>query len=478
MKLGKLMGLSSALAMSAMPLMAQEATPAALSKQLDELLRVQRQQAEQIESLKKQIEVLKGQPAIPGAKAATPEPQIAELQQRVDALTESSKKSFAGQFNPAFGFVGETVFGYRSTGSDKNGGPRPGGFDANLRSGELTLQAAIDPFAKGYLVVNGSADTTGEAALGIEEAALVTTSLPGNLTIRTGRFFADFGRLSFRHDHELPFVNRPLVLDNFIAGESRTDGLEVNWLLPTRHYINLAAGVGTHLGGDVTPNPGTFRTAGELTFWTHLSSFWELTPNLTLEGGVSALLNNRTDDRGGALVQADGSTLTERRRMVTGVDLTLRYQPLDAAAYRGFEWGTELLFNHGDYDFDPDGSLDPANPTGTPGFPALSGDEFRGRVRTMGLYTYLATKLNREWTTGFLFDWVQNLPGVAVAPYAQPDTYRYSPYLTWKPSETQMLRLQYSYTAERPASGRADDHAIYLQWTYVLGSHSHGFRDR
>jgi hypothetical protein len=41
-----------------------------------------------------------------------------------------------------------------------------------------------------------------------------------------------------------------------------------------------------------------------------------------------------------------------------------------------------------------------------------------------------------------------------------------------------MLRLQYSYTAERPASGRADDHAVYLQWTYVIGSHSHGFRDR
>ncbi|MFM8471619.1 MAG: hypothetical protein ACKODH_16925, partial [Limisphaerales bacterium] len=224
------MGLSSALAVSAMSLVAQEANPAALSKQLEELLRVQKQQAEQIESLKKQIEILKGQPAIPGAKAATPEPQIAELQQRVDALTESSKKTFAGQFNPAFGFVGETVFGYRSTGSDKNGGSRPGGFDAHLRSGELTLQAAIDPFAKGYLVVNGSADSTGEAALGIEEAALVSTSLPGTLTLRAGRFFADFGRLSFRHEHDLPFVNRPLVLENFIAGESKSDGGEFSWL--------------------------------------------------------------------------------------------------------------------------------------------------------------------------------------------------------------------------------------------------------
>ena len=219
----------------------------------------------------------------------------------------------------ALGFVGETVFGYRGTGSEKNGSARPGGFDVNLRSAEITLQAAIDPFAKGYLVVNGSADSRGEATLGIEEAAVITTALPGNLTVRAGRFFADFGRLSFRHDHELPFVNRPLVLDNFIGGEARTDGAELNWMLPTAHYVNLAAGVGTQLGGDALPNVGTFRAANELTFWTHLSSFWELTPNVTLEGGVSALLNDRTDDRGGALGQADGSTLTERRRALAGL---------------------------------------------------------------------------------------------------------------------------------------------------------------
>mgnify|MGYP003342735863 CR=1 FL=1 len=37
--------------------------------------------------------------------------------------------------------------------------------------------------------------------LSVEEAALVTTSLPWNLTAQAGRFFADFGRLSAIHDH-------------------------------------------------------------------------------------------------------------------------------------------------------------------------------------------------------------------------------------------------------------------------------------
>ena len=47
MKFSRLVGLSSALALSAMPLVAQEANPAAFSKQLEALLRVQKQQAEQ-----------------------------------------------------------------------------------------------------------------------------------------------------------------------------------------------------------------------------------------------------------------------------------------------------------------------------------------------------------------------------------------------------------------------------------------------
>ena len=113
------------------------------------------------------------------------------------------------------------------------------------RSVEMDLSASVDPFAKGYAVINASADAvTGEMALGVEEAALQTTSLPWNLELKAGRFFGEFGRLSYIHDHELPFVNRPLVLDQYIGGESRTDGLQVNWLLPVEHYVSLTTGAG------------------------------------------------------------------------------------------------------------------------------------------------------------------------------------------------------------------------------------------
>ena len=114
---------------------------------------------------------------------------------------------------------------------------------------ELNVAASVDPFARGYAVINASADpVTGEATAAVEEAALQTTSLPWNLTLKAGRFFGEFGRLSYIHDHELPFVNRPLVLDQYIGGESRTDGVQVNCLLPIAHYVSLTAGVGDQFG--------------------------------------------------------------------------------------------------------------------------------------------------------------------------------------------------------------------------------------
>jgi len=75
------------------------------------------------------------------------------------------------------------------------------------------------------VVANATADAhTGESTFNIEEAAIQTESLPWNLTVKAGRFFGEFGRLAYIHDHELPFRKSSLVLAQYIGGESRTDG--------------------------------------------------------------------------------------------------------------------------------------------------------------------------------------------------------------------------------------------------------------
>ena len=391
MKLKNILGWSSALCLSAMIAQAQETNqPADFDQRLKQMQESfeQRQQAMEkkfedkiaaqdavIESLKQQLASKPtNAPApavavVPPNETMTPE-QLKELNDKVDSVLEAQKKTHPGEFNPAIGVVGETVFSYRSQGSDKTGSDRPGGFDINQRSVELNIAASVDPFAKGWIVANAAADAaTGEATLSIEEAALQTTSLPWNLTLTAGRFFGEFGKLSNIHDHELPFVNRPMVLDQYIGGESQSDGLQLNWLPPIPQYVSLTVGVGDHFGGDSPKNNvGNYRAFNELNFWGRASTYFDLSPDWQLEMGVSGLWNPHTDDRGGVLVQPNGSTLTEHARKVGGVDLKLSYVPLRNNQFRSFTLGTEVLLSENRYLADPNGSLDPENPSGTLGF--------------------------------------------------------------------------------------------------------------
>ena len=380
-----------------------------------------------------------------------------ELNEKVNEVVEAQKKSILSVFNPAIGLVGETVLSYRSQGSKETGSDRPGGFDIFQRSVELNLAASVDPFARGYAVINASADPiTGEASATVEEAAIQTTSLPWNLTLKSGRFFGEFGRLSYIHDHELPFVNRPLVLDQYIGGESKTDGLQINFLLPIPHYVSLTAGVGDQFG-DTPNNVGNFRHFRELNFWGRGSTYFDLTPDVSLETGISGLFNPKTEDRGGALLQPDGSTFTEHERRLLGADLVLRYQPLRNNQFRSLTWGTELLYSDNRY---------------LVNLPKPGSAEFNRSVGSLGLYSYLAYKLHRQWTTGFLFDWVEN------AQNNHDQTFAYSPFITWAISHWNQLRLQYTHTTHNAVSDLRDDDAIYLQWAWIIGSHSHGWQER
>jgi hypothetical protein len=484
MKLKNILGWSSALCLSATVLQAQEANETEkLSKQLKQLQesfekqqsemkanfeRLMREQQAQIEALKKQIANATNAPA--GAaqtnQAAT-EQQLKELSEKVEEVVKAQTKVRPSEFNPSIGLVGETVFSYRTKGSDQTGSGRPGGFDVNQRSIELNIAAAVDPFAKGYAVINASADSaTGEATMSVEEAALQTTALPWNLELKAGRFFGEFGRLGYIHDHELPFVNRPLALDQYIGGESKTDGLQLNWLLPTPHYVSLTLGLGDQFGGDPN-NPGTFRHFREVNYFGRLSTYFDLTPDWQFETGISGLINPKTEDRAGVLVQPNGSTLTERERRLAGLDVKLSYIPLRNNQFQSFVWGTEVLYSDDRYLFDPDGSLNPNLPA-----PGLSGDEFNGHVGSLGLYSYATYKWHRQWSAGFLFDWLQN------AQNHRDETFAYSPYITWALSHWNQLRLQYTHTDHNAVSGLRSDDAIYLQWAWIIGSHAHGWQQR
>jgi len=427
-------------------------TPDASAQQLRRDLEIMKEQMRQMEDkIRQQEEAIEklSPPAAPPVAQPVPAPPAAgdreqlkqevreEVLRDIQPQLSAASKTFPSQFNPAIGLILDNVFSYR----------QHEGNNFEFRAAELGLSASIDPFARGYAIITGSSDN----GLSVEEAALVTTSLPYNLTVKGGRFFADFGRLSKFHDHDLPFVNRPVVLDRFVGGESRADGVEVSYLLPIEQYVTLTAGMYNKLGAENDRVDDTVpRDLGEFTYLGRAATFISLSDAHSVDIGATFAYTPR--------VKIDQS----QDRYLAGIDITYRYVPLSQAAYRGLVWGTEVLFNR---ESRPVGGF-PTDPTAPPP------TDFK-RNNAWGLYSHLEARLSRRFYPGFLFDYAQALdPGIG-------DTKAYSPYLTFWLSEFQRLRLQYTYV-DQASTPQQSAHAnqVFLQWTAILGSHVHGFRDR
>jgi len=452
-----------------------------LRRELEAMRKQLREMQEQIKKQQELIDKLSAQQKAPPAPSTAQAPTktaeekaadeerlrreiTASIMRRVQPQLAAANKTFPSQFNPAIGLIIDTVGSY---GSKTRG-------DFQFRAAELGLSASVDPFARGYAIITGSQDS-----FDVEEAAIVTTSLPYNLTVKGGRFFADFGRLSKFHDHDLPFVNRPIVLDRYVGGESQSDGVEVNYLVPMKQYLTLTGGWYNKMGADNDRVDNTVsRDLSQFTYLGRAATFFSLNDANSVDLGGSWAYTPEVKIDNGAM------------RNLVGVDLTYRYSPLAQASYRGLVWGTELLYNQEDR---PVGgfpttaamaaatSLErglgvPSMTTQTRSSPFALTDApltdpkplvFKRRDAT-GLYTYLEARLSQRYYPGFLFDYAQDIDHV-VGP-----TYAYSPYFTVWLSEFQRLRLQYT-RLEQPG---LHENEFFLQWTVVLGSHVHGFRDR
>src|SRR5438034_805458 len=374
-----------------------------LRRELEAMRKQLKQMQEQLERQQKLIDKLSAEKPAPAAPPAAvtaipPAAKTAEaaaadeerikrevtehIMQRLRPQLAAANKTFPSQFNPAIGLIVDTVGSY---GSKTRG-------DFELRAAELGVSASVDPFARGYAIITGS----NQGGFDVEEAAIVTTSLPYNLTFKGGRFFADFGRLSKFHDHDLPFVNRPVVLDRYVGGESQSDGVELNYLVPMRQYLTLTGGWYNKMGAENDRVDNTVsRDLSQFTYLGRAATFFNLSDANSVDlGGSWAYTPEVKIDNGAS-------------RTLAGIDLTY-------------------------------------------------------------LYSYLEARLSQRYYPGFLFDYAQDIDHVAGA------TTAYSPYLTLWLSEFNRLRLQYT-RLEQPG---LHENELFLQWTVILGSHVHSFRDR
>jgi hypothetical protein len=380
-----------------------------LKRQMSEMQGIMQKMAERLEQLERERSSASG--------------KIAAVEQSVKTIQGSPSA-----LNPSIGMAIDLTAEHRAT----NGG------SFNFRAAELGVSASIDPYARAYGFFTGSKDE-----FEVEEAAVVTTSLPWNLQARAGRFFADFGRLAKFHPHEYAFVNTPLSLERIVGGESKADGVELSYLFPTPFFLRATLGGYNKLGAENERLDDTkSRAWSRFTYLSRLHTYFDLTDNQSVELGSSLAftpsIRIRSDAQGGD-------------RTLSGVDLTYRYQPLGSTLYEGFTLGAEFFGNSERVE-------------------RSSG--FR-RMFAPGGFAYGEAKLNRQWAAGFLYD---NAPSLS-SPGKK--TIGYSPFVTWTLSEFNRLRLQYSYLDDNVREEKAErGHQFFLQWTTVLGSHTHGFRTR
>src|SRR5204862_2994993 len=93
--------------------------------------------------------------------------------------------------------------------------PQQRGF--NARNIELAFDGAVDPYFEGFANIVFKLDNDNETSVEVEEAFMQTTSLPFNLQLKGGQFFAAFGRLNPTHPHTWDFADTPLVNGLFLG---------------------------------------------------------------------------------------------------------------------------------------------------------------------------------------------------------------------------------------------------------------------
>src|SRR5437870_9101581 len=116
--------------------------------------------------------------------------------------------------------------------------PQQRGF--NARNIELALDGAVDPYFEGFANIVFKLDNDNETEVEVEEAFMQTTSLPFNLQLKGGQFFAAFGRINPTHPHTWEFADTPLVHGRFLGPDGlRGVGAQASWTLPLPWYSQL-----------------------------------------------------------------------------------------------------------------------------------------------------------------------------------------------------------------------------------------------
>src|SRR5213595_2994840 len=336
--------------------------------------------------------------------------------------------------------------------------PQQRGF--NARNIELAFAGAVDPYFEGFANIVFKLDNDNETEVEVEEAFMQTTSLPYNLQLKAGQFFAAFGRLNPTHPHTWDFVDTPLVNGFFLGPDGlRGVGAQTSWTLPLPCYSQLifASQNGRGSTGFSFRNPGddgmffdritTDREARGLQDFVWIPRFensFNLGDTQTVLAGVSGAFGSN-------------ETGANSRTQIYGADLLYKWK--SSTAEGGFpfvKWQTEFIYRRFE-----------AGHGANDSFPVAE------TFHDWGLYSQVLWGFKKGWVVGIRGDYVHMQNSVFTDDLDRQSRSRISANLTWYPTEFSKLRLQYNhdFLEENFFLSDREVDSLFLQFEFILGAH-------
>lgn len=298
-----------------------------------------------------------------------------------------------------------------------------------FKEAEVAFQSVVDPYARADIFVA----VEGEGAVELEEAYLTWFSLPHDLSLKAGKFKANFGKFNRIHRPETAFADRPLVQEKYFGEEGlASTGGSLSWHLPNPWLlINLDAEALAMPEAEEVPAFGRAQRK-DLLYLGRLSGYYDLSEaaNITLGG-------NYAYGTAGQEFDAVNNSSDTLRSQLSGIDLTFRWKNPRRAIYRSVFWQTEVLWNKRE-------------------MTSLSS------ITSLGLFSHLEYQFARRWRVGGRYDWSES--PTDNSGHDQDGLL----YLTFTPSEFSLISLQGKGVKR---SDGAKESLGFLKVTFNIGPH-------
>lgn len=292
---------------------------------------------------------------------------------------------------------------------------------ASLREGELDFRADIDPVAKGVAILSFPEERPGEYAVEAEEMYVLLPGVTEGLDLKVGRFRPAFGTDNLLHTHDLPWTDRPLVVQEFLGDEGFGEtGAEAKYLVPGTGSVpvELRYALVNGESAAVLSGSGSHNQA----HLGRISTFFDVGDASFLQLGTSGMYGE-SDLQGG-------------ETKMLAIDLLYKWRPKEERALHSLVVQAEGFYLDRDLNGSP--------------------------VKSYGMYATLLWQQSRDLYFGVRGDWTQ---------FADLDSGHAQAASIWASYYTsEFLRFRLGFEA-LDDSRKQLDWTAFFQMTFVFGSH-------